>query len=90
MRVWSTPHETILVPSGENWTPVIDWPNFCACAFAFSTLSSSVAAKGRARQLKEDTSGFGFNGSPEFQTLRVWAGSYTPQGNAYSSCSISM
>ena len=42
--VWSTPHETILEPSGENFTSLIDSPYFAACAFCFSALRSSVAA----------------------------------------------
>ena len=57
LRVLSSEPETIVFPSGEKATERIQllW------ALLFSVTSSSVAAMGRASQLKEDTSGFGLN-----------------------------
>ena len=45
--VWSTPHETMVEPSGENCTALIDSPYFWACAFCFSTLSSRDPVGGK-------------------------------------------
>ena len=44
LSVWSTPHETMVEPSGENCTALIDSPYFWACAFCFSAFSSKDAA----------------------------------------------
>ena len=57
LRVWSQLPDTMVFPSGEKATEAITllW------ALLFSATSSSVAAKGRVRQLKEDTSDFGLN-----------------------------
>ena len=57
LRVWSWEPETIVFPSGEKATEVIQllW------AFAFSVTSSSVAASGQGESASKRTSGFGFN-----------------------------
>ena len=47
LSVWSTPHETMVEPSGENCTAVHpDGPlrTYRACAFCFSAFSSKDAA----------------------------------------------
>ena len=55
--VASSAPETMVFPSGEKATEWMIW----SWALAFSLLSSSVAVRGSASQLKEDTSGFGLN-----------------------------
>ena len=72
--VWSTSHETILEPSGENFTSVIDWPYLCSCAFVFSLLSSSDAAVkqvGTAHEKKRGEESVGVSAASQSQTLIV-------------------
>ena len=57
LSVPSSEPETILVPSWLNLTERM----ISLWAFGFSLWSSSVAAMGRANQLKEEMSGLGLN-----------------------------
>ena len=70
--VLSSDPDTILVPSGENATDLIQ----SLCAFVFSLNSSSLSARQVSYSVLAKEGRFGGSCTPESQTLIVW--SYDP------------
>ena len=66
----SREQETMVLPSGEKSTE----PIARLCAFAFLLLRSSMAARGRASQLRKGVSGFGSRLAciPDFEGAYYW------------------